>query len=231
MAYEQTMTTGELLAAVTDNLRLEGADVAGLDPAGIARALNAAARRLADELALAGRGELQTTITRSVAQGDADVDLPDGSDEDEPLVRRFLTVTFARTGGSPAPLHLFDGRAVLTHPDLAWRGSLALAWEGLTLRWLAEGGAPLAGTLTLTYAAALPAVNATARDATVLELLPPDYGEVVVDAATARLLPAAHPARERYEIQAATTLQRLLMVAINKVSGAGAAARTLGAQR
>lgn len=231
MAYEQTLTTAQLIDAINDNLSLEMSETAGRDPAVIGRALNAAARRLADELALSGRREHALSITRTVAQGDATVALPDGSDADEPRVRRFLELLFARPGGTPAPLHIFEGREVLTHAHLAAAGSLAVCWEGLTLRWLCTSGAPLAGTLTINYLPALGELDAGDRDGTPFELLPREYLDVIIDEATARLLPAAHPARPRYETRAAETLARLLVVAINKYAGAGAAAQYLGPQR
>ena len=223
MSYAESRTNRQLLAAVSTRLVLEGANTAGRDPATVAEALDAAARQVADEIAGSNRRELVTTVTRTIVAGAVTVPLPDGSDPNEPRIRRLIEAVLTPAGSRPGPLRISEGREAATDSRRLAAGSWIVCWEGLTLRFQAADGAPTAASLSLRYLAALPAVNPGLPDITPFSLLPPEYTDVIVDVAAARLLPAAadsgqpHPGRLRYENRAAGRMADLRRLLVHKI--------------
>lgn len=193
--YAEAATTEELLARLGRRLEAAGVAASGRAPRALAAALDSGARRVTAELARFAPAALEAVVTRTVAQGAASVALPNGGPPTEGApaearVVRLLEVAFQiETGAAPVPLEVVDGRASLAMPYLSERGSWALARSGLTLRFLAQGGAPAAGTLTLRYLAGLAALDPNAASATPYAALAPEWTDLIVDFAQLDLLP------------------------------------------
>jgi len=215
VAYAEADTTATLIQRIADRLKLEGVDTGGRDPVAIGRALNEAARRVAGEVTRYEIAELRYSVTRTVVMGDATVALPDGTvtTPAAPRILRLLEASYQATSGvQPTRLRVCDAREADDEPELAAPGSWALARENLTLRWLSVTGAPAAGTVTLRYLAALPAVDSATPSVKPFELLAPEWTDVILDLATARLIPQANAGAARYEGRGTQELEDQLTI-------------------
>jgi len=213
VAYTEADTTATLIQRIAERLKLEGVDTGGRDPVAIARALNEAARHVTGELARYEVGELRYSVTRTVARGDAAVLLPDGTvtTPAAPRALKLLEAVYQATAGvQPTPLRVCDPREANDEPELAAPGSFALAREHLSLRWLSTTGAPAAGTVTLRYLAALAAVDSATPTVKPFELLAPEWTDVILDLATARLTPSKAGTAGRYEARGSAALEEQL---------------------
>lgn len=189
MAYANSPSTQTLLRRISTTLALEQVDTAGRDSEVFADAINEAAREVGNEIVRINRRLVQYTKVYTVGAGDASIALPDGSEQEYPRWRRIIEVLRTDTT-APYPLDVIEGRETKEEPALYQRGSLALVFENLTLRFASSTGAPAAMEITLRYLAALPEVSATALSATPFDLLAPEWVDVIVLLATAKLIPA-----------------------------------------
>lgn len=207
MAYP-AKTTQQLLRLLQSRLSLEGVDTTGRGDEVLAEALNTAARQITDAIVEVGRSLTTAWVTRSVALGDTTIALPDGSNPSEPRLLA-LTECYGRVGtGEPFGLLIDDARAATDNSALRGTGSGALQMVNSQLRFLAPAGAPAAMTVTIGYIAALDNVTPAAPTATPFVALPPEWTDVIVDLATALLIPYSNAAALRYEARGLAGLER-----------------------
>ncbi|MDD4888341.1 MAG: hypothetical protein PHU85_00290 [Phycisphaerae bacterium] len=222
MAYYDALTNDQLIAAVNDQLNLENAKVAGLGAERVCAALNAAARVVVEAIARANRRALVITATRTVALGATSLALPDGTLSTEPRIRKLLEAKYTVAGTVPLDLTFVEGRELMDLCDPNLTGTWAVVHEGLVLRFLSPAGAPEAATITLRYVGALPAAAVTPGTTKPFAALPLEWSDVIVDGATARLLPTGSAAASRYADRAASTLHVLIVNLIGETAVARA---------
>jgi hypothetical protein len=197
MGFADALTTKQMNDRILRELATQSLDNVGRDGNDIVDVINEAAREVANEVIRMDQDRLVYTRSYSVSQGDADLDLPDGSDPQYPRWRKIIGVT--RTDESaPLALDVLNRRQLESDPAWFCTGSYAVYLENSKLVFAAPDGAPADMTVAVRYVAALPLATRASMSATPFDLLPTEWTDAIVDLATAKLVPIEKPTTRAY---------------------------------